>query len=156
MRPVDKIRGRDENKFPGFRDREYLPPPETVRTAPNGSFPKARRTLLRGAATLVKLSVTEGSCLLSINSYEILKIIRNPRILEDRLNRALGLTGATMDTLVRVNHEHSDIVTLRLTTELVVILLIFDIIEAVYRAHLNARTVLGAQTIASNNVSHDP
>ena len=60
-----------------------------------------------------------------------------------------------MNTLIGVDHEHTDVVALFGTTVLVVKFLLLDVVEAVDRTNLNARTIFGAQTIYSNNVSHD-
>ena len=111
--------------------------------------------LLRGATSCVEVRLTHGSGLLSIESNEVLKVIWNSRILKDRLNWALSFTSTAMNTLIWVNHEHTDVVTLLGTTVLVVIFLLLDVVEAVDRTNLNAGTIFGAQTIYSNNVSHD-
>jgi hypothetical protein len=59
-----------------------------------------------------------------------------------------------MDALVWVDHQHPDILTLSRASKLVVIFLLFDVVKTIYWANLNTRTILGAQTICGNNVSH--
>ena len=110
--------------------------------------------LLGCAASGVEVRLTHRDRLLGVQRDEVFEVLWNPGILEDRLNWTLGLTSAAVNALIRVNHEHSNIVAFRLATVLVVILLLLNVVEAVDRANLNARTILGSQTIYSNNVSH--
>ena len=113
------------------------------------------RGLLGGTTSGVEIRIAHRGGLLSVEGDELLEILRHTGILKDRLDWALSLTRATMDTLIRINHEHTGIVALSGATELVVKLLLLDVVEAVDRANLDARTILGSQTIYSNYVSHD-
>jgi hypothetical protein len=102
------------------------------------------RSLLRSATALIELLVREGRCLRGINRNELLKVFRNPRILENSLDGTLRLAGSAVDALIRVDHEHAHIIPLRLSLELVVVLLLFDIIEAIYWANLYAGAVFSS------------
>jgi hypothetical protein len=113
------------------------------------------RGLFGGTTSRVEIRLAHRGGLLSVESNELLEILGHTGILKDRLNWALSLTRTTMDTLIRINHEHTGIVALRGATELVVKLFLLDVVEAVDWANLNARTILGSQTIYSNYVSHD-
>jgi hypothetical protein len=113
------------------------------------------RGLLGGTTSSVEIRIGHRGGLLSVEGDESLEILRHTGILKDRLDWALSLTRTTMDTLIRINHEHTGIVALSVATELIVKLFLLDVVEAVDRANLDARTILGSQTIYSNYVSHD-
>ena len=110
--------------------------------------------LLGGAASRVELLVAHRPSLLGVDGNELLKVLRNARVLEDRLNRALSLARAAVDALVGVDHEHPDILVLCRTAEPVVILLLLDVVEAINRANLNAGAILSTQAIQSYDVRH--
>lgn len=59
-----------------------------------------------------------------------------------------------MNTLIWVDHEHADIIPFRLSLEPVVVLLLLDVIEAIYWANLYAGAVFCSKTIEGYNVRH--
>jgi hypothetical protein len=111
--------------------------------------------LLGCAASSIQISLTQGSSLLSVSCNEFLEVIWNSCVFEDGLNWTLGLTGTTMNALIRVNHEHAHVIPFCSPTVLIVVLLFLDVIETIDRANLYARTILCAQTVKSNDVSHE-
>ena len=107
----------------------------------------ATKELLGGTTQGVQLLIRKSGCLGSVYLNEFLEIIGNPSIFKDGLYGALSLASAAVYTLIGVDHEHTLIVTLGWPTELIVIFLIFDVVEAINRANLNARTIFGSQAI---------
>jgi len=108
----------------------------------------------RCATASIQVGIGQARGLLFVEFYELLEVFRNPRVLINCLNRALSFAGAAVDAFIRVYHEHAIVIVLGIFFKLLVIFLLFDVVKTINRANLNARAILGAQTINSNNVSH--
>ena len=97
--------------------------------------------------TYAKLLAPDASLLVVVGVHlrEVLPLLREIVLREDRLNRASRLTRATIDALVWVNIKQLRGLKCRL---------VFARVNAVYRTDVHACRVLGPYTGFSDNVRH--